>query len=123
MHYICEPGFFQCSYGACVANETDCRLIEKGDDSDRLTFGPCRISDSEIPKKGFVEHFDAGVHLKVNHMIPDFEKVRFSCIEKHRIVGNDTIVCRDGIWDGEFQHVSHFVRQLYSLIDFSLFVI
>lgn len=102
MHYICEPGLFQCSCGACVANETDCRLIKKDDDSDRLTFGPCRISDSEIPKKGFVEHFDvSGVHLKVNHMIPDFEKVRLSCIEKHRIVGNDTIVCRDGIWDGD----------------------
>lgn len=58
---------------------------------------------------GIAQLFNStGIHLQINETIPNSAKIRFSCIQYHYVVGNDTIECQNGTWSGEFPEcVSH----------------
>lgn len=117
-NYVCESGFIKCSYGACVKNETDCRGIDSHGSSGEVTPGFCKIT--KIPPNGFGQYrYSPGIHLKVNQVIPSLVKIQFKCIANHRIIGNDTIVCRDGTWDGTVPDCEIFCPAAVSSVTFS----
>lgn len=84
----------------------------------QATSNICKIT--EIPRNGNVQYlYLPGVDLKVNDMIPNLVRIRFTCTENHRIVGNDTITCRDGTWDKSFPECQPFCSPIVSFITFS----
>lgn len=101
-HYVCGLGYFQCPKGECVKNETSCRKTMKKEEeiyyiADQLS--SCKIM--KAPINGFVQYlYSPGVYLKENEIVPNLVKVQFTCVGNHRIVGTDTIACRNGTWDG-----------------------
>lgn len=87
--------------------------------SDRVTFGPCRIVAN--PRNGFVEPSEAlGAHLKVDDLVPDFTTIRFTCNAGHRIVGADTLKCRDGTWDGDIPECVPYCQEVAQRISFTV---
>lgn len=111
---MCDSGFFRCSYGACVKNETSCGRSTKTDaktDKEaqvaeiarvtQATASSCRIT--RLPKNGFVQYlylYLPGVHLKLDDQVLNLVKIKYTCKQNHRIVGNETNVCRNGMLDG-----------------------
>lgn len=103
----------KCSYGACVKHESDCG----GAVEQEKALGSCSIT--KIPQNGFVQYNDSlGSHLMVNESIPNLANVRFTCLENYRIVGNDTITCRDGNWNDIFPQCEPFCPPIVSKITF-----
>lgn len=111
--YVCDPGYIKCSYGACVKHESDCGSTI----AQTKALGSCSIE--EIPRNGFVQYNDSvGSHLTINETVQNLENVLFTCIENHRIVGNDTIGCRDGNWNENFPQCEPFCPPIVSKITF-----
>lgn len=76
-----------------------------------MTEGSCRIT--KLPSNGFVQYlYSPGVYFQNNEIIPNFGKVQITCIKNHRIIGNDTVLCRDGAWDRAFPECEPFCRAI-----------
>lgn len=119
-NFVCGPGFKKCSYGygACVDNNTDCGGVIDERISDQDTDGSCKIT--KIPPNGFAQYlYSPGTHLHVNEMVTNFGKVQYTCIEKHRIVGNDTISCLDGHWKGRVPVCEPFCPPIVFVVTFT----
>lgn len=51
-------------------------------------------------------------------MVPDFVKVKYHCNEHYRVVGGDTILCRDGEWDGGVPECERVCSPIVSSVTF-----
>lgn len=117
-YFVCDPGFTKCPDGACAKNESDCKALRAEDHSHRVANRFCRIP--QVPTNGFVQYlYSPGIHLIVNQVVPNLAKVQFTCIKNHRIVGNDTIACREGIWDSEAPQCQPFCAGIAPTVTFS----
>lgn len=104
---ICKSGFVKCSYGACVQNEINCRVVLEQKDTERMNFGICTIA--QIPANGYVEYFDLpGARLRMNKIVGDQTKIRFTCMEGYIIEGNGVILCQNGTWDADIPTCERF---------------
>lgn len=78
----------------------------------------CKIS--KIPVNGFVQYlYSPGVYLEIGDMVSNLVKVQFTCIPNHRTVGGDSIVCRNGTWDGNVPECESFCPVIQSSVAFS----
>lgn len=94
------------------------RIMEKENSKRVSVSSSCKLN--KIPANGFVQYLYApGVYLKVNESVPNLVKVQFSCIDNYRISGNDTIVCRDGTWNGDVPKCEPFCLAIPPSIAFS----
>lgn len=84
----------------------------------QVTSTSCRLT--KLPANGFVQYlYSPGIYSKIDDMVPNLVKVKFTCIPSHRILGNDTIVCRDGIWDGDVPDCYPFCPPIMPSVVFS----
>lgn len=94
-----------------MKNQTICNGSNDEKNMNEVTEGSCRIT--KIPTNGFVQYlYSPGVYFQNNEIIPNFGKVQFTCSKNHRIIGNDTVLCRNGAWDSAFPVCEPFCRPI-----------